>query len=819
MTDTKVKGDDQPRVPGKTPVSILVVDDNDSKRLALKAVLAPLGYEIVEADCGEAALRCVMVRDFAVILLDVRMPLIDGFETAALIRQRRQSEMTPIIFITAYAIDEIDERERYVQGAVDFMFAPVHPDELRAKVSVFVNLFMKAEVLAARAQAVQTSADQLRLLTEAAPIGIFQTDTDNRYVYTNPLWTEITGMPPEVAVGQHWDIILDSKQRADLIAEQAGDTLHRAGLCHRFEIGPPGAARRVVLVSSRFIPDTEGGKAGWVGTLADVTTEVRAETAMADARDEATGASQLKSNFLANMSHEIRTPMNGIIGMTELLLETGLDARQRDYAETVRNSGEALVTIISDILDFSKIEAGMLELEDIEYNQRTVVDDVVDLLTGQAQAKGLELVASIESSIPAMVNGDPGRVRQVLTNLLGNAIKFTQAGNVIVRVSEAEPVDADIRLRFEVSDTGDGIAPDKLDTIFEPFVQADNSTSRKYGGSGLGLTISAQLVSLLGGECGVTSRLGIGSNFWFTVCVRAVDGQATNLPTSPGMSLAGVPALIVDDNVAQRSALSEYLTYWGMKVSTADSGRAGLSALCTAANGDEPFAVALIDRSMPGMDGLELLNLVKEEPAVTAGLLLMTGLGQEGDLRDNAESGAFEILSKPVRRDALQLCLQNVLGMNVTKGPDTDLMTPSSRGDSEGGRLLLVEDNLVNQKVAVAMLSGSGYRVDTVRDGIAAVEAVATQPYDAVLMDCQMPVMNGYEATAAIRTQEGSGRHIPIIAMTAEARSEDQQRCLAAGMDSYLSKPVSKQNLLSMVARSIRMARLASSAGRSKTYG
>ena len=283
----------------------------------------------------------------------------------------------------------------------------------------------------------------------------------------------------------------------------------------------------MALVTSRSIPDGDGGIAGWVGTLADVTAEVGAEAAMSDARDKATEASRLKSDFLANMSHEIRTPMNGVIGMTDLLLETNLDARQRDYAQTVRNSGEALLTIINDILDFSKIEAGKLEIEDIEFDVRTVVDDVVDLLAGPAQTKGLELVAVIESSVPAVVSGDPGRLRQVLINLVGNAIKFTQSGEIVVRVTEAEAgiAGGDTMVRFEVSDTGDGIGPEKLDQVFQPFVQADTSTSRRYGGTGLGLAISSQLVALMGGDCGVWSRLGVGSNFWFTISVRRVAGQ------------------------------------------------------------------------------------------------------------------------------------------------------------------------------------------------------------------------------------------------------------------------------------------------------
>ncbi len=320
--------------------SVLLVDDNAAKRLALKAILKPLGCRIVEADSGRAALRAVMAEDFAVILLDVRMPIMDGFETASLVRQRQQSEMTPIIFITAYDSDEIGSTNLYAEGAVDFMFAPVQPEELRAKVSVFAKLFIKAEALAARTREVQDSADQLRLLTDAAPIGIFQTDADNRYVYTNPRWTEITGIEAAEAVGLTWDIIVGAEARSGLVAVSADGAEGRSELSHRFEMRLPDSAPRVVLVTAKPIPGRHGGVAGWVGTLADITVEAGAEAAMSDARDEATEASRLKSDFLANMSHEIRTPMNGVIGMADLLLETDLDERQRDYAQTVRNSGE-----------------------------------------------------------------------------------------------------------------------------------------------------------------------------------------------------------------------------------------------------------------------------------------------------------------------------------------------------------------------------------------------------------------------------------------------------------------------------------------------
>jgi PAS domain S-box-containing protein len=786
------------------PPAILIVDDNPAKRLSLRAALEPLGFDIVEAGSGVAALRCVTAQDFAVILLDVRMPNMDGFETAAHIRKRRQSEMTPIIFITAHARTEVLNSDLYVQGAVDVMFPPVPPVELRAKVSVFANLFIRAEDLAQRARDVQTLADQLTVVTDATPIGIYQVDAEKRYVYTNPRWAEIVGIPCDQAIGQAWDISLDLERIAGPAFELDDCAPVQSELGQRFKLRTPAGVERIVLVTSKPIPDGDGGIAGWVGTIADVSADAWVEAAMTDARDKANEASRLKSNFLANMSHEIRTPMNGVIGMTTLLLETDLDARQRDYVETVRISGEALVTIINDILDFSKVEAGMLEMENLEFSVQAVLGDVLDLLAGSVHTKGLELIAAVDPAVPPVVSGDPGRLRQVLTNLIGNAVKFTLTGEVVVRVG-AEQDGEDTIIRFDVADTGDGIEPNRLESIFAPFVQADTSDSRKYGGTGLGLAISTQLVAMMGGSCGVSSRLGEGSNFWFTIRVPSVQGDTALSPVDADLS--GVNVLVVDDNATSRLALSDYLGSWGMVVTTADSGEAGLAALRNRAVDGRPFAVAILDHSMPEVDGRELATAIGDDPVIRTRLVLMTGLGQEPSQLDAAASGVCSTLSKPVHPEALLSSVRTALGLsdegsaNGRSADERPAERLASTDVARSGHVLLAEDNAINQKVAVAMLSGAGYRVDTVSNGAEAVAAVAIHPYDLILMDCQMPELNGYEATAAIRASEGSGRHIPIIAMTAGARQEDRERCLAGGMDSYLAKPVNKAALLALVGQ------------------
>jgi two-component system sensor histidine kinase/response regulator len=797
-----------------SPVRVLLVDDNAAKRLAFRAALTPLGYSIVEADSGLAALRCIMEHDFAVILLDVCMPSMNGFETAALIRQRRQTEMTPIIFITAFGKDEIAHHDYFVQGAVDFMSGPIVPEELRAKVSVFAHLFQKVDGLTSQTRELQASTDQLRRLANAAPIGIYQADRQNRYMYVNARWSVITGISGDLAFGNTWDEIIESERHDNPATEVIGLDEDPSASGQRFEMRRPGMPTQIILATSERIPDGEGGWEGWVGIVADITAESGAKAALAQARDAATEASRLKSDFLANMSHEIRTPMNGVIGLTELLLETDLDPRQLDYAQAVRRSGEALLEIINDILDFSKVESGTLEVANNKFALGVIVNDVVDLLAGSAQRKNLDLVVVCADSVPAVVTGDAGRLRQVLMNLIGNAVKFTHDGEIALRVT-ATKTGPDAVVRFEVSDTGDGIPASKLEAIFEPFVQADTSTSRKYQGTGLGLAISAQLVTLMGGQYGVESVLGAGSTFWFSIPLGADAYQATQTVPPAHADLDGVSILVVDDSATQLEALMRDLTDFGMTVKTIDSGAAALAALRRAATDGRPYAVALIDRSMPGMDGLELANHIVGDPTLSTRLILMTGLHKDRDLRRTTVPGVAASLSKPVHRRELLACVRTALGLAVA---DMDLTIgvapfPALREVQPSGRVLLAEDNEINQKVAVAMLSGAGYRVDTVPDGAAAVQAVATQRYDAILMDCQLPGMSGYEATTAIRAQAGSGRHTPIIAMTAGARPEDREQCLAVGMDSYLSKPVRREALLDLVASSIKSSQSSLSEG------
>ena len=677
-----------------------------------------------------------------------------------------------------------------------------------------LECFVDVSELNRAQEAVRSQTALLEAQANATPDGILVIDEHGKQIFKNQRIGEIFQVPASILADEDDAALL---QHVVGLTQDPEQFLARVMYLyeHRYETSHDEIEFKNGMVLDRYsapVLDKGGKHYGRIWTFHDMTARRQATQALqetnrqlAEATARATEmftkaelATRAKSEFLANMSHEIRTPMNGVIGMTGLLLDTELNDEQRKYAETVRASGEALLTLINDILDFSKIEAGKLDLEILDFDLSTLLDDFAELLALQAQGKGLEFICAVAPDAPCYLRGDPSRLRQVLFNLAGNAIKFTQQGEVAVRASLVAATDTAVVMRFAVRDTGIGIPTDKHSALFDKFTQVDASTTRHYGGSGLGLAISKQLAQLMGGDIGVTSVVGQGSEFWFTACFAWPERPAPAPLQSA--ALQGSHILVVDDNATNREVLTTQLRAWGVRVAEAHDGATALQILARAAADGEPFGTAVLDMQMPGMDGAMLGRAIRADATLKAmRLVLLTSLGQPGTDQPLTDLGLAACLTKPARKSELLHGLLDHVPEVTPQAPSH----PLQRLHWDGLRILLAEDNITNQKVTVALLKKLGLRADTVASGTEALEALRTLPYDLVLMDVQMPEMDGLTATRLLRAPESPVRNprLPVIAMTARAMQGDREMCLAAGMDDYVVKPVTFQSLAGVLEK------------------
>ena len=653
-------------------------------------------------------------------------------------------------------------------------------------------------------EALRLSDERFSSAFEYAAIGMALVSLDGRWLKVNQALCDLFGYSVEELSGKVFHEITHADDM-ELIRTKSRQLLDgEMNFCKLEQRFIHKEGRLVwAQVSVSLLRDKQNKPLYFISQIEDISEIRLAMSRQRELTEKAQAAERAKSDFLAVMSHEIRTPMNGVIGMTGLLLDTGLNAEQRNLAETIRTSGDSLLGLLNDILDFSKIEAGHLSFEERNFDLRKLVEDAMEMMAGQAQAKGIELIGGVDPEVPTKVRGDPGRVQQVLTNLIGNAIKFTKSGEVALHATALAKTETELYVRFEIKDTGIGIRPETQAQLFQPFMQADSSTSRKFGGTGLGLAICKRLAESMDGGIGVESKLGEGSMFWVTFRFDRQVG-ATRLPRNLD-AFVDTRVLIFDENETGRIFLNQQILAWRLRPECARTGEEALAMLRQAFSENAPYQVAIIDVQMPDIDGLALVRQISADPLVSeTQLVLLTPFGKPIPTNELANFKNLAYCAKPARQSALFNCIVRLLTRSAAAGeslPSAPSIRPGTHASLRREHILVAEDNAVNQQVALGNLRKLGYEADIAMNGTEVLEALQRKRYDIILMDCQMPDLDGYEATKEIRRQEGSGKRAWIIAMTANVMVGDREKCLAAGMDDYVSKPLRRADLRAALER------------------